>query len=65
MRSSEDVIAIVNASPLICINCGSLGVLAKAQKSGMISNLNTCVVALRESGLYLSQDVVDRLKSHV
>ena len=45
--------------------CGSLGVLAKAQKSGVIVDLNACVLALRESGLYLSQAVVDCLKSNV
>lgn len=68
----EDTIAIIDdaaarkcARTLSIPYCGSLGVLAKAQKAGVITDMNACVLAIRESGLYLSQAVVDHLKSSV
>ena len=66
--NTPDSIAIIDdaaarkcARTLSIPYCGSLGVLAKAKKSGMIPDLNACVRALRDSGLYLSQEVIDRL----
>ncbi len=41
--------------------CGSLGVLAKAHKAGIITDLNVCIVAIQESGLFLSQSVIEQL----
>ena len=61
----DDAAARKCARTLSIPYCGSLGVLAKAQKAGAIADLNACVLALRESGLYLSQEVVDRLKLNV
>jgi len=43
--------------------CGSLGVLAKARQAGIALDLSASILALQESGLYLTQTVVDRLKS--
>lgn len=61
----DDAAARKCARTLSIPYCGSLGVLARAQKAGLIANLNACVLALRASGLYLSQEVVDRLKLNV
>ncbi len=55
MSSSEYATAIVNASPLIC--------LAKARQTGIINDLNVSILALQESGLFLSHTVVDQLKT--
>ncbi len=67
---NADAIAIIDdaaarkcARTLGVTYCGSLGVLVSAHKAGIITDLNACVLALRESGLYLSQSVVDQLKT--
>ena len=71
LDASDSIAIIDDAAARKCARtlsipyCGSLGVLARAQKSGMISDLTACVRALRESGLYLSQEVVDSLNLNV
>ncbi len=43
--------------------CGSLGILVKAHKAGVIGDLNASISVIQESGLYLSQTIIDRLRT--
>lgn len=43
--------------------CGSLGVVLKAHKLEIIKDLSDVLSALQEAGLYVTQDILSRMKS--
>jgi len=69
VENSDAIAVIDDAAARKCARtlevpyCGSLGVLVKAHKVGIIADLNACILAIQESGLFLSQSVLDQLKA--
>ena len=66
--NNKNVIAVIDdAAARKCAKvlgipyCGTLGALAKSRKLGLVDDFAACVDALKESGLWISQTLINKL----
>jgi len=53
--------AVVNASPLICLYTGTVGVLVLAKRRKLIPSIRESLKKLMAAGLWLSSDFRDQV----